>query len=65
MADQNGSGDEAVVQETIVAVEAEPSSLNGFGAPSEDPLAARPELLLGAAILGGVLLAGLVSRVGR
>jgi outer membrane murein-binding lipoprotein Lpp len=31
----------------------------------EGAVAERPELLLGAAFLGGLLLAGLVSRFGR
>jgi hypothetical protein len=44
----------------------ENASLDGFGsAATDDPFAEQPELLLGAALLGGFLLAGLVSRLGR
>lgn len=40
--------------------------MNGAaGSPPDDPFAEKPELLLGAAFLGGLLLAGLVSRIGR
>ena len=35
------------------------------GAATDDPFAERPELLLAAALLGGLLLGGLVSRLGR
>jgi hypothetical protein len=40
--------------------------MNGAaGSATDDPFAEKPELLLGAALLGGLLLAGLVSRLGR
>ena len=41
-------------------------SLDGHGAGApQSSLSERPELLLGAAVAGGLLLAGLVSRLGR
>jgi hypothetical protein len=41
------------------------SSPDGFGVESTDPFAENPELLLGIAFVGGLLFAGLVSRLGR
>jgi hypothetical protein len=65
MAQQNGGGEAFATADTVVA-SSQVSSLDGFsGAAPEDPFAERPELLLGAALLGGFLLAGLVSRFGR
>jgi hypothetical protein len=65
MADQNGGGEALTAQEAIVAGGPE-SSLDGF-APAEPPgpLADRPELLIGGAFVAGLLLAALVSRIGR
>jgi len=40
------------------------ASLDGAGAPPASPLE-RPEVAIGAAFLGGLLLAALVSRIGR
>ena len=41
-------------------------SLDGHGAGApQSSLSERPELLLGVAVAGGLLLAGLVSRLGR
>ena len=64
MAQQNGSGQPFATAEGVAAT-AHVSSDGFSGAAPEDPLADRPELLLGAALLGGFLLAGLVSRFGR
>ena len=40
-------------------------SVDGYGSASPAQPAERPEVLLGAALVGGLLLAGLVSRIGR
>ncbi len=40
-------------------------TVDGYGSASPAQSAERPEVLLGAALVGGLLLAGLVSRVGR
>jgi hypothetical protein len=65
MAQQNGGGEPFATADSVAA-SSQASSLDGFsGATPEDPFAERPELLLGAALLGGLLLAGLVSRFGR
>jgi hypothetical protein len=63
----NGSGNDAATGEVIgTTSDGETTSLDGAaGAALDDPLADRPELLIGAAFLGGVLLAGMVSRFGR
>jgi hypothetical protein len=63
----NGSGNGVATDEvSAVTAESEPSSLDGFaGASPTDPFGERPELLLVAALLGGVMIAALVSRVGR
>ena len=66
MAQHNGAGDTFVTTDGVRANEDGASSFDGFaGSASDDPVAERPELLLGAALLGGLLLAGLVSRFGR
>jgi hypothetical protein len=66
MAHQNGGGDAFATAETVAANSHAVSSLDGFGgSATDDPFAERPELLLGAAFLGGLVLAGLVSRIGR
>ena len=66
MAQQNGGGDAFATAESVAASSQHASSLDGFaGAETDDPFAERPELLLGVAFLGGLLLGGLVSRVGR
>jgi hypothetical protein len=67
MAQHNGGGEVAATEEVVAAAaHAETSSLNGFGqATPETAFADRPELLVGAALLGGILLAGVVSRFGR
>jgi hypothetical protein len=66
MAQQNGGGDTFVTAESVAAGAPHASTLDGFnGAATDDPFAERPELLLGAAFVGGLLLAGLVRRIGR
>jgi hypothetical protein len=67
MAQQNGGGDVGATAELIASgADAEASSLDGFGqAAPEGPYSEHPELLVGAAFLGGLLLAGMVSRLGR
>jgi hypothetical protein len=67
MAQQNGGGNIGATEELIAAgANQEASSLDGFGqATPKTPFSEHPELLIGAAFLGGVLLAGLVSRIGR
>jgi hypothetical protein len=63
---ENGSGDGGAATESVItAVPEEASSLDGYAMAPEGAFAERPELLLGAAFLGGLLLAGLVSRLGR
>jgi hypothetical protein len=63
----NGSGNGVATEETFaVAAENGQPSLDGFVAASpEDPFTDHPELLVGVALLGGLVLAALVSRVGR
>jgi hypothetical protein len=65
--EHNGAGDGAATESRIVAAEAsEASSPDGFAsATPESPLAESPELVLALSFLGGLLLAGLVSRFGR
>jgi hypothetical protein len=62
----NGSGNGAATEEVIgIAADHQPS-LDGFGtASSTDAFGEHPELLLLAGVVGGLLLAGLVSRIGR
>jgi hypothetical protein len=52
VADQNGARNEVNGEEAITGAHDEPSSLNGYGATPEQPFADRPELLVGAAVLG-------------
>lgn len=40
-------------------------TVDGYGSASPAQPAEHPEVLLGAALVGGLLLAGLVSRIGR
>ena len=63
----NGSGNGVATEETFaVTTEGGQPSLDGFaGATSTDPFADHPALLVGAALLGGFMLAALVSRIGR
>jgi hypothetical protein len=66
MAHHNGGGDAFVTAEAVAVDSHARSSVDGFGgSAADDQFAERPELLLGAALLGGLLLAGLVSRLGR
>jgi hypothetical protein len=65
VAEQNGAGNNVAAEEAISAAQ-EDFSHDGLGAASpEAPLTDRPELLIGAAVVGGLLLAGVVSRLGR
>jgi hypothetical protein len=41
------------------------ASLDGAGVPAPSPLLERPEVAVGIAFLGGLLLAALVRRLGR
>ena len=55
-----------IASEEIFTSEPYLHSLDGHGARApQSPRLERPELLLGAAVAGGLLLAGLVSRIGR
>jgi hypothetical protein len=66
MAEQNGAGNNLAAEEAISAAQEDMSSLDGLGdASPQAPLTDRPELLIGAAVIGGLLLAGVVSRLGR
>jgi hypothetical protein len=66
MAQQNGGGNIGATEELIADGANGDASLDGFGqATPETPFSDHPELLVGAAFLGGMLLAGLVSRLGR
>lgn len=64
MAKHNGAGNDVDTDEAIAAAQ-DASSLNGFGGAPEGALGDRPEVLIGAAVLGGLLLAGMVRRFGR
>jgi hypothetical protein len=63
----NDSANGGATEETIAVVaEAEPSSLDGYGgATPADPFTSHPELLVAAALLGGLMLAAVVTRIGR
>ena len=66
MAQRNGGGDAFATAESVAASTQPVSSPDGYAVKAaDDPFAERPELLLGAAFLGGLLLAGVVSRFGR
>jgi hypothetical protein len=66
MAHQNGGGDAFATAESVDAGTHEAPSLDGFsGSATDEPFAEQPELLLGAAFLGGLVIGGLVSRLGR
>ena len=55
-----------IASEQVLTGEPYLHSLDGHGAGApQSSLSERPELLLGAAVAGGLLLAGLVSRLGR
>jgi hypothetical protein len=65
MDQQNRSGTDAAAESAITAA-TEGAALDGYvHAAPEDPFSERPELLVGAAFLGGFLLAGVVSRFVR
>jgi hypothetical protein len=60
------SGNGAAAGEEVIAQAGETTSFDGVvSAAPQDPLEERPELLLAAALVGGLLVAGLVSRIGR
>lgn len=62
----NGAGDGGVATESVItAAGGETSSVDGYAMAPESAVSERPELLLGAAFLGGLLLGGLVSRLGK
>jgi hypothetical protein len=66
MAQQNGGGASTGTPEIITQGVEHAPSLDGFtGAPPEGAFEERPELLVGVAFAAGVLLGGLVSRIGR
>jgi hypothetical protein len=66
MAHQNGGGTSADTAGMITPDGEATSSLDGFGGDaSERPFEDRPELLVAAAFVAGVLIGGLVSRIGR
>jgi hypothetical protein len=65
MNQQDGAGDGVATESVITASAEDAPSLDGYGLAPEAPIAERPELLLGAAFLGGLLLARLVRRRGR
>jgi hypothetical protein len=66
MEDQNGGGVNVGAAGMMTADGEATSSLDGFGgAGPERTLEERPELLLAAAFVAGVLIGGLVSRLGR
>jgi hypothetical protein len=63
---EDGAGNGVAVEEAITGTPEAVSSLDGFGsAAPEGPVSEHPEILLAAAIVGGLLLAGVVSRLGR
>jgi hypothetical protein len=65
MAHQNGGGT-SVEAAGMITPDGETSALDGFGgATHESSMEERPELLVAAAFVAGVLIGGLVSRLGR
>jgi hypothetical protein len=65
MAHQNGGG-ASVETAGMISPDGEHSSYDGFGgAAHETSFEERPELLVAAAFVAGVLIGGLVSRIGR
>jgi hypothetical protein len=66
MANQNGGGVNVGAAGMMTANGEAASSLDGFAATAEErPFEERPELLLAGAFAAGVLIGGLVSRLGR
>lgn len=66
MPNQNGGGVNIGATGTMTSNGDAASSLDGFGvAAQESALEERPELLVAAGFVAGVLIGGLVSRIGR
>jgi hypothetical protein len=66
MAHQNGGGVNVGAAGMMTPDGEATSSIDGFsGAAPERPFEERPELLVAAAFVAGVLIGGLVSRRGR
>jgi hypothetical protein len=64
LAEHNGSGN-GTADDAFAAAQADQSSFDGFAAIQPAPAGEHPELVVGLAFVGGVLLAGLMSRLGR
>jgi hypothetical protein len=65
MAHQNGGGT-SVETTGMITPDGETSTLDGFGgATHEGSFEEHPELLVAAVFVAGVLIGGLVSRLGR
>lgn len=64
----DGAPEERTAEEIIAAAteEQQAPSVDGYGSgASEAPFAEQPEVLVGAAFVGGFMLARLVKRLGR
>jgi hypothetical protein len=55
---------DTVTSEFVSGLEQPVASPNGFGADAEPPLGDNPEVIVGAAFVGGFLLGRLVKRLG-
>jgi hypothetical protein len=49
--------------EIIAAADTHSTSPNGFGAATSPSLVPSPVIVVGAALIGGILLAGLIRRI--
>jgi hypothetical protein len=56
-------GESQATAEIIAAADANWASANGFGAATAPQSSASPAILVGAALIGGFLLARLVRRI--
>ena len=65
MADQNGGAVNVGATGMMTSNGDAASSLDGYGGAQEASLEERPELLVAAAFVAGILIGGLVSRLGR
>ncbi|MEX0992705.1 MAG: hypothetical protein WDZ37_01790 [Solirubrobacterales bacterium] len=61
---QETSEADEVTAEFVSGMEQPSSSANGYGTPDEPTLPDNPEIVVGAAFLGGFLLGRLVRRFG-